>query len=81
MSISIILYTFFKDGIVTKWTLSDRGRKAESILSENPYDVDAWGVLLREAQVIFSLFLFPYCYFIFLFLLYFFIKCYFIICL
>ena len=36
---------------MTKWTLSDRGRKAEIILAENPYDVDAWGVLLREAQV------------------------------
>jgi len=39
-----------KEGLVTKWTLSDRGRKAESILLDNPYDVDAWGVLLREAQ-------------------------------
>ena len=36
---------------MTKWTITDRGRKAESILAENPFDVDAWGVLLREAQV------------------------------
>lgn len=33
-------------------TISERGRKAEQIIGENPYDVDAWGVLLREAQVI-----------------------------
>lgn len=32
-------------------TISERGRKAEQIIGENPYDVDAWGVLLREAQV------------------------------
>ena len=37
--------------MVTRWNVSDRGRKAEGLLSENPYDVDAWGVLIREAQV------------------------------
>ncbi|XP_057314296.1 cleavage stimulation factor subunit 3-like [Hydractinia symbiolongicarpus] len=39
-----------KESIVTQWNLSERGRKAESLLLETPYDVDAWGVLLREAQ-------------------------------
>jgi len=38
------------EAVITQWTLSEPGRKAESLLVENPYDVDAWGVLVREAQ-------------------------------
>ena len=37
--------------MISQWNLSEPGRKAESLLVENPYDVDAWGVLIREAQV------------------------------
>jgi len=39
-----------KESVVTRWNVSERGRKAEGLLAENPYDVDAWGVLIREAQ-------------------------------
>lgn len=38
------------EAVITQWTLSEPGRKAETLLVENPYDVDAWGVLIREAQ-------------------------------
>lgn len=38
------------EAVITQWNLSEPGRKAESLLAENPYDVDAWGVLIREAQ-------------------------------
>ena len=36
---------------MVNFSLSDRGQKAEGLLAENPYDLDAWGVLIREAQV------------------------------
>lgn len=33
------------------WSLSDHGRKAEVKLKSNVYDLEAWSVLIREAQV------------------------------
>nr|XP_047143845.1 cleavage stimulation factor subunit 3 isoform X1 [Hydra vulgaris] len=35
---------------MVNFSLSDRGQKAEGLLAENPYDLEAWGVLIREAQ-------------------------------
>lgn len=32
------------------WSVTERGRKAEDRIETNAYDVDAWGVLIREAQ-------------------------------
>ena len=40
-----------ESGGAGSWSTSDRGRKADGRLKENPWDVDAWGVLVREAQV------------------------------
>jgi len=39
-----------ESGGAGSWSTSDRGRKADGRLKENPWDVDAWGVLVREAQ-------------------------------
>ena len=33
------------------WSLTDHGRKAELKLKSNVYDLEAWSVLIREAQV------------------------------
>ena len=33
------------------WSLTDHGRKAEIKLKSNVYDLEAWSVLIREAQV------------------------------
>lgn len=33
------------------WSLTDHGRKAEVKLKSNVYDLEAWSVLIREAQV------------------------------
>lgn len=33
------------------WSLTDHGRKAEAKLKSNIYDLEAWSVLIREAQV------------------------------
>ena len=33
------------------WSLTDHGRRAEVKLRSNPYDLEAWSVLVREAQV------------------------------
>ena len=34
------------------WSLTEHGRKAEVKLKSNVYDLDAWSILLREAQVL-----------------------------
>ena len=33
------------------WSLTDHGRRAEMKLKSNLYDLEAWSVLIREAQV------------------------------
>ena len=33
------------------WSLTDHGRRAEMKLRSNVYDLEAWSVLIREAQV------------------------------
>ena len=33
------------------WSLTDHGKKAEQRLNGHPYDLEAWNVLIREAQV------------------------------
>ena len=33
------------------WSLTDHGRRAETKLRSNLYDLEAWSVLVREAQV------------------------------
>ena len=33
------------------WSLTDHGKKAEKKVKENPYDLESWSVLVREAQV------------------------------
>lgn len=33
------------------WSLTDHGRRAEIKLRSNMYDLEAWSVLIREAQV------------------------------
>ena len=33
------------------WSTTTEGQRAETKLKTNPYDLDAWGVLIREAQV------------------------------
>ena len=33
------------------WSLTDHGKKAEMKLQANPYDLESWSVLIREAQV------------------------------
>ena len=33
------------------WSLTDHGRKAETKLKSNIYDLEAWSILIREAQV------------------------------
>ena len=33
------------------WALTDHGKRAEMKIKNNPYDLDSWAVLLREAQV------------------------------
>ena len=33
------------------WSLTEHGRKAELKLKSNVYDLEAWSVLIREAQV------------------------------
>ena len=33
------------------WSLTDQGKKAEFKLKASIYDLEAWGVLCREAQV------------------------------
>eukprot|EP00117_Sycon_ciliatum_P000635 scpid104056/ scgid6622/ Cleavage stimulation factor subunit 3; CF-1 77 kDa subunit; Cleavage stimulation factor 77 kDa subunit len=35
---------------VKRWSKTDRGMKAEEKLDENLYDLEAWNVLIREAQ-------------------------------
>lgn len=34
------------------WSLTDHGRRAEMKLKSNLYDLEAWSVLVREAQVL-----------------------------
>lgn len=36
------------------WSLTDHGRRAEMKLRTNQYDLEAWSVLVREAQVSFN---------------------------
>ena len=33
------------------WSFTEHGKKAEVKLVNNPYDLEAWSVLVREAQV------------------------------
>ena len=33
------------------WSLSDHGKKCELKLKSNPYDLESWNMLVREAQV------------------------------
>lgn len=33
------------------WSFTEHGKKAEIKLMTNPYDLEAWSVLVREAQV------------------------------
>ena len=33
------------------WSLTDHGKRAEMKINHNPFDIDSWEVLLREAQV------------------------------
>ncbi len=33
------------------WSFTEHGKKAEGKLVTNPYDLEAWSVLVREAQV------------------------------
>lgn len=33
------------------WSLTEHGRKAELKLKSNVYDLEAWSILIREAQV------------------------------
>jgi hypothetical protein len=33
------------------WSLNDHGKKCETKLKSNPYDLECWNVLVREAQV------------------------------
>ena len=33
------------------WSFSDHGKKCETKLKSNPYDLESWNVLVREAQV------------------------------
>ena len=33
------------------WSFTEHGKKAEMKLVTNPYDLEAWSVLVREAQV------------------------------
>ena len=37
------------------WSLTEHGRKAEIKLKSNVYDLEAWSILIREAQVGFGL--------------------------
>eukprot|EP00794_Sanderia_malayensis_P012786 gene12786-14097_t len=38
------------DQITSFWSTTERGHKAEEKIIESPYDTEAWGVLVREAQ-------------------------------
>lgn len=33
------------------WSLTEHGKKAELKLKTNPYDLECWNILVREAQV------------------------------
>ncbi len=33
------------------WSLTDHGKKAEQKIKTNPYDLESWSVVIREAQV------------------------------
>ena len=33
------------------WSVEEQGKKAEERLTVDPYDVEAWNKLIREAQV------------------------------
>ena len=33
------------------WSVEEQGKKAEERLAVDPYDVEAWNKLIREAQV------------------------------
>jgi len=37
--------------------MPERIRKVEKRLEENPYDIDSWNTLVRDAQVMHALFL------------------------
>jgi len=47
----------FKLLLIFKEYMPERIRKVEKRLEENPYDIDSWNTLVRDAQVMHVLFL------------------------
>lgn len=52
VSLRFLLAQLLEAGLAAgPWSLTDYGKRAEMKLKTNPYDLESWSVLLREAQV------------------------------